>query len=80
MTNAKAEAMAMRKEGMGMASNDSNVNAAKSLKAMLKSGQQPSAPENPRKRPAPGGSRDDDDDEPETPDEVLEPDLDQVLD
>ena len=67
-SNVKAEAMSMRQEGM----HASNKNAAKELKAMLKSGQQPetgggasgSAAFNPRKRPA------DSDDEEETPDEV----------
>ncbi len=57
-TNVKAEAIAMRQEGMA------NKSAAKELKAMLKSGQQPE-PSNSRKRPAP-----DSDSEEETPDEV----------
>ena len=65
-SNVKAEAMSMRQEGM----HASNKNAAKELKAMLKSGQQPEVGAgstsgfNPRKRPA------DSDDEEETPDEV----------
>ena len=66
MTNAKAEAIAMRKEGMER--NSSNVNAAKDLRAMLKAGRQPEAPTNPRKRTAPN---EDSDSEPETPDEVF---------
>merc|ERR1712223_1177580 len=65
-SNVKAEAISMRQEGM----HASNKNAAKELKAMLKSGQQPEVGAgstsgfNPRKRPA------DSDDEEETPDEV----------
>ena len=63
VTNAKEEAIAMRQQGM-----EANKNAAKSLKAMLKSGQQPepSSSGNNRKRPA----AQDSDDEEETPDEV----------
>ena len=61
VTNAKAEAINMRQEGM-----EANKSAAKELKAMLKSGQQPEAAAN-RKRPA---GRPVSDDEEETPDEV----------
>ena len=70
VTNAKEEAIAMRQAGM-----EANKSAAKDLKAMLKSGQQPesggagaSYSGNNRKRPAP--QQQNSDDEEETPDEV----------
>ena len=62
VTNAREEAISMRQEGM-----EANRNAAKELKAMLRTGQQPEASN--RKRPAAGPPQDSDDEE-ETPDEV----------
>ena len=59
VTNAKAEAISMRQEGM-----EANKNAAKELKAMLRSGQQPEAASRKRK-PV------DSDSEEETPEERI---------
>lgn len=62
LTNVKAEAIAMRKEGM-----EANRNAAQDLRAQLKAGNALAPGPSGRKRPAP---QEDPDSEPETPDEV----------